>query len=183
MLLLRVPKSVMQQFKANEDLQAPEEDQSADFSSEKPSTYTGKSTVLLADRELWISRLKHLSALYRQYPRILHSRVDFVATHTHRYLVTSEGTKIDDESVHYRLSTSAEALADDGMKVWLYDGVEARTAAELPDEKKFAQNITDLAQSLDKLAVAQPAEPFSGPAILNGKAAQFISMRTLGPPY
>jgi predicted Zn-dependent protease len=166
--------------KANEDLQAPEDDKSGDFSSEKQSTYIGKPTFLVADRDLWVNRLKHLSTIYRQYPRILHSRVDFVATHTHRYLFTSEGTKIDDESVQYRLSTSAEALADDGMKVWLYDGVEARTASELPDEKKFAQTINDLAQSLDKLALAPPAEPFTGPAILNGKAAAVYFHETLG---
>ena len=82
--------------------------------------------------------------------------------------------------MHYRLSTSAEALANDGMKVWLYDSVEARTAAELPDEKKFAQTVNDLAQSLEKLAVAQPAEPYSGPAILNGKAAAVYFHETLG---
>jgi predicted Zn-dependent protease len=166
--------------KANEDLQAPEEDKSGDFSSEKPSTYIGEPTLLKADRDLWISRLKQLSAIYRQYPHIYHSRVDFSATHTHRYLVTSEGTKIDDEGVQYRLSTSAEALADDGMRVWLYDGVEARTSEELPDEQAFAKTVNDLAQSLTKLAAAPPAEPFTGPAILNGKAAAVYFHETLG---
>ncbi len=57
---------------------------------------------------------------------------------------TSLFTKIDDEGVQYRLSTSAEALADDGMKVWLYDGVEGRTAEELPDEKKAREAFEDL---------------------------------------
>ena len=71
--------------KANEDLQAPDEDNSGDFSSEKPSTYTGSPAFLLADRDMWVSRLKQLSIIYRQYPRVLHSRVDFTATHTHRY--------------------------------------------------------------------------------------------------
>ena len=166
--------------KANEDLQAPEEDKSGDFSAEKPCTYTGKSVSLVADQPMWESELRRLSAIYREYPNILHSEVEFFAERTHRYLLTSEGTKVEDEGVHYRLSTHAEALADDGMKVWLYDGVEARTAEELPDEKKFAQTIRDLAQSLVKLRVAPPAEPFSGPAILNGKAAAVFFHETLG---
>ncbi len=166
--------------KANEDVLAPEEDTSADFSAEKPCVHTGQPAVLIADRAVWESRLRHLSVIYRQYPEIFHSRVDFATIHTHRYLVTSEGTKVEDEGVQYRLSTSAEALADDGMRLWLYDSVEARSADELPDETKFAQTVNDLAQSLEKLRTAPPAEPFSGPAILNGKAAAVYFHETLG---
>ncbi len=117
--------------KTNQDTKAAEEDKADDFSQEKPCVYTGPPLNLVADGQAWESRLRRLSAIYCQYADILDSRVEFIATKTRRYLVTSEGTRVQDESVHYRLSTTAEALADDGMRVWLYDGVEADLATRI----------------------------------------------------
>ncbi len=51
---------------------------------------------------------------------------------------------------------------------------------ELPTEEKFGQMVRKLAESLEKLRVAPPAEPYSGPAILNSKAAGVYFHETFG---
>jgi len=89
------------------------------------------------DRTMWEDRLRKLSAIYKNYPNIKSSMVRFSASKTRRYLVSSEGSIIEDDHVQYRIYTIADATADDGMRVWLYDGVEAPTSTDLPDQENL----------------------------------------------
>ncbi len=169
--------------RANQDLQTEEEDTSEDFSIEKQCTYTSKNDQSMSsviDQKLWEEKLKRLSAIYKNYPNILHSFVDLSASKTQRYFVNTEGTKVQDKRLHYRLSTRAEALAPDGMKLWLYDGVEVSSVDELPQEEQFAQTIKTLASTLEQLRKSPLAEPYTGPAVLNPKAAGVYFHETLG---
>jgi TldD protein len=160
-----------QKVLTNRDVRIAEEDNSDDFSKEKPAVYYGKALEMNVDRTAWEDRLRRLSAIYRKYPHIKSSLVRFSATKTKRYLVTSEGTIIEDEHIQYRVYTIAEATADDGMRVWLYDGVEAPTKTDLPDDEKLDQMVNKVAASVEELRVAKAAEPFAGPAILQAKSA------------
>ncbi len=169
--------------KANQDLQTEEEDTSEDFSIEKQCVYSGEngqSMSLSVDQKSWEDKVKRLSAIYKNYPNILHSYVDFSASKTHRYFVNTEGSKVEDKNLHYRLYTRAETLAPDGMKLWLYDGAEVDTLDKLPPEEQFAQTVRDVANTLEKLRKAPLAEPYTGPAILNPKAAGVYFHETLG---
>ncbi len=157
--------------KANKDVKVEEEDTSADFSVETPQVYSGPAVDLPVDRPAWEARLRRASAIYRDHPAIKDSSIRFTATRTRRFLVTSEGTRIQDERSQYRLFTTAAALADDGMRLWLYDGVEATSPSDLPDDAKLDEMVRKLAQSLVTLKAAAPAEPYAGPAILRSRAA------------
>ncbi len=167
-------KSAQKSFKevqADKDVLVAEEDQSNDFSSEKPHSYTGKEEKFNLDVDTWQNRLRHTSSIYKQYPKITDSHVTLHATKIRRYIVTSEGTRLEDEMIQYNLFTIASAIADDGMRVWLYDHVETPTVKELPDENKLAEMVNNLAKSVEQLREARVAEPFAGPAILRPKAA------------
>ena len=155
----------------NRDVKIAEEDNSDDFSKEKASVYMGPPVPFDVDVHGWEERVRKLSAIYNNYPDIKDSSVHFSATKTKRYVVTTEGTKIEDETVEYRIYTTAEASADDGMRVWLYDGSEARSMADIPSQAKLEQMIKKLATSLIALRIAKPAEPYAGPAILQAKSA------------
>ncbi|HEY9682182.1 MAG TPA: metallopeptidase TldD-related protein [Drouetiella sp.] len=160
-----------QKVLTNRDVRIAEEDNSDDFSKEKPAVYMGKPIDMEVDRAAWEERLRKLSAIYKTYPNIKSSMVRFSATKTRRYLVTSEGTTIGDDHVQYRIYTIADATADDGMRVWLYDGVEAPTSIDLPDDQKLETMVRKVASSVEALRVAKAAEPFAGPAILQAKSA------------
>jgi len=167
-------------IKSNQDLQAAETDKADDLSAEKPHRFAHTSDHFLKDVPEWKNRLRRLSKIYCEYPHILNSHVDLSVTKVRRYLVTTEGTQIEDEQLHYSLSTTADTLADDGMKLWLCDGTEAGDAKELPDEAKFAQVIRNTAHTLEQLRVAPPAEPYAGPAILNARAAAVYFHESFG---
>lgn len=160
-----------QKVLTNRDVRIAEEDNSDDFSKEKPSVYIAKPVEMNVDRAMWEERLRKLSAIYKSYPNIKSSLVRFSASKTRRYLVTSEGTTVEDDHVQYRIYTIADATADDGMRVWLYDGVEAPSKTDLPDEEKLEAMVRKVAASVEALRVAKAAEPFAGPAILQAKSA------------
>ncbi len=74
----------------------------------------------------------------------------------------------------------ATTLAKDGMQLSLWDSVEALDASRLPDEAALAKRVEKLANSLEELRNAPPAEAFVGPAILSGKAAAVFFHETFG---
>jgi len=164
-------QKAIKEAQVNKDVLVAEEDQSADFTREKPQTYVGKAEKFDIDVNTWQNRLRQASLLYKQYPKITDSQVSLYATKVRRFNVTSEGTRLEDEIVQYNLITRATAIADDGMRVWLYDHVESPTIKDLPDENKLKDMVQKLAKSIEQLRVARVAEPFAGPVILRSKAA------------
>ncbi len=171
-------KEAQQQFSrvvANRDINVTEDDPSNDFSKEDKAEYFEQSQKfdLDSDKKIdeWTQRVKRLSAIYRRYPSIYDSSVVFQAKLTRRYLVNSEGTRIEDSRTDYRIYTTAQARADDGMDLWLYDDFEAVKLDEMPQEESLDMMVTKVADNLVKLEKAPKAQPFAGPAILRSKAA------------
>lgn len=165
---------------ANKDVKVEEEDNSADFSLETPQKELKVSESLNIDRKLWDDRIRRLSKIYRSYPGIEDAAVEFTATKTTRYLVTSEGTEIQDERIQYRVFTTAKTVAADGMRLALYDGIEAPTLADVPDEAHLEKMVATVAKDLVALRTAPVAEPYVGPAILKAKASGVFFHETFG---
>lgn len=165
---------------ANKDVKVEEEDTSADFSLETPQKEYKVSESLNIDKKAWEDRIRRLSKIYRSYPGIEDSDVAFTATKTTRYLVTSEGTEIQDERVQYRVFTTAKTVAADGMRLGLYDGVEAPTMEDVPTEEQLQKMVTTVAKDLVALRAAPVAEPYVGPAILRAKASGVFFHETFG---
>lgn len=171
-------KEAQQQYSrvtANRDINVTEDDTSNDFSKEDKAEYSEASQSFdLEDQnkvEQWTQLVKRLSSIYRKYPSIYDSSVVFQAKLTKRYLVNSEGTKIEDSRTDYRIYTTAQARADDGMDLWLYDDFEAVKLDEMPAEAQLVQMVSKVADNLVKLEKAPKAQPFAGPAIMRSKAA------------
>ena len=156
---------------ANKDVNVDEEDTSDDFSEEKPEQYAGEMLEFGYDKDKWIKDIKKLSAIYKSYPDIYASSVVFTVSSTKRWLVNSEGTKIQDSRKDFGFYSTAQARADDGMNLWLYDDLEATSEEDLPSLDKLNTFVTRLADNLTKLRKAPKAKPFAGPAILRSKAA------------
>ena len=166
--------------KANKDVSVEDEDTSDDFSQEKSHAFVGSSPKSTVDMTQWQNRIRELSKIYKKYPEILNSDVSFVMTRVRRYMVASDDTRLQDDHTEFRFATTAEATADDGMRVWLYDSVEVPNYTDIPDEPKLAAMVEHLAQSVKDLRQAQKAEPYVGPAILQAKAAGVFFHETMG---
>ncbi len=167
----RKAQKKLTKVKADRTVKVEEEDTSDDFSVEKPQTYLGPPAPMSVDRPGWEGRVRRVSAAFKDHPHVHHSAVTFSAARTRRACVTSEGTRIQDERVQYRLFMTAETIADDGMRLWLYEGWEVTHPDDLPAEKALEAAARAIADQLKVLRAAPVAEPYAGPAILRSRAA------------
>lgn len=158
--------------KVNKGVKVEEDDVSADFTLEQPRQFKDDAGHTLAvDKAAWEARVKRLSAILGSSAGVEDCNVTFSAAATRRYLVNSEGSNIEDERKQYRISALVKATAADGMKLWLFDGVEAASPEQLPDDAALEKMMHKLAADIAALKAAPRAEPYTGPAILRAKAA------------
>src|SRR5262249_12813811 len=122
------------EVKGNRSVLAKEEDSSADFSREKPVSYHGAPIGLSVDRAGWEERARAASRIFRSDPTIESGSCSFTASRIRRTYANSEGTRIQDDSTHYRYSLSANTTCEDGMALWLYESAEVPDASAFPDE-------------------------------------------------
>ena len=148
-----------------------EEDPAADFSREDPQTYIGPPVSYTVDTAVWEGRLRRISAAFANDPLVLESNVSLSIASDNRSYVDSEGAQVATGAVSWRLFIQAATRADDGMELPLYSSYFSRTPEGLPDEKQLVADARDMVALLGRLRRAPIVDPFSGPAILSGRAA------------
>lgn len=152
-------------------VKAAAEDTSADFSQEPAEKLVLRLPAAPAGIASWKSRLKTLSALFRDEPGILESEAQLTVTTERKYFASSEGASIQQGSVLWRLSFFATARAADGMDLYLFEAFSSRSETGLPDDKTLTGTIAKMKSTLAALTKAPVLEPYTGPAILSGRAA------------
>ena len=157
--------------KTNVAAKVKEEDPAPDFSKEDPQTYTGDTASYSLDTKQWEARLRRISAPFAEDPRVFRSNVSLSVDSANRYYTNSEGSQIVTGDVTCRLFIQAVTKADDGMELPLYQSYFASSPSGLPDEKQLIADARSMMDMLARLRTAPLVDPFSGPAILSGRAA------------
>lgn len=148
-----------------------EEDQSPDFSTEAPHVHIGELASLELDTGGWPDRLRRWSDRFSDYPLIYSSGVSLAAVAENKFLVNSEGTRIQTGQTRIRLSIRGQTKAADGMELYRYSSFHARALRELPDEDTVLAAIDKIIEELTALRDAPVVEPYIGPAILMNRAS------------
>ena len=159
------------QVKAQKTVKVKEEDESDDFSRESPEKFIGPVYQVMLDKAKWEKKLKEFSMLFNDFPDIYESSVSLSANATNKYLVNSEGTVIQHGLTHWRLGVYARTKAEDGMDLYKYESFDAHSLGKMPSEEEVLQKIKLLTKELLALRASPVVEPFTGPAILSGRAA------------
>ncbi len=159
------------QLKTDQQIIAHETEQDADFSSEAPATFNQEPPGIEVDTKAWERRMRDWSGEFKKHDLILGSQVVFRQQHEVRSFVNSEGAQIASGTNLLRIEAGAEGLASDGMQVSTFFSIEATDPAHLPADKEVVAKINHLADTVDALVKAPPAEPIVCPAILSGRAA------------
>ncbi len=159
------------QLKTDNQLLAQQANEDADFSSEERASYAQLPPAYSVDTNAWAEKLRRWSGEFRSHPKILGSAVNFRAQREIRTLVNTEGTAVQQGSNLFRIEVQGAALAPDGMEVSDFGSFEATDPAHLPSDKVVEQKVQSLANRLDQLVNAPPAEPIVCPAILSGRAS------------
>ena len=143
----------------------------ADFSREQPQTYAGDPADYTLDTKEWEARLRRVSAPFAEDPLIFRSSVSLSVEVDNRYYVNSEGTNLATGELRCRLFIQAMTKADDGMELPLYASYFSRTIDGLPNERKLIADVREMMTLFAALRKAPIVDPYSGPAILSGRAA------------
>lgn len=159
------------QVKVQKTVKVKEEDESADFSRESPEKFISPISQIMVDKAEWEKKLKKYSMLFNDFPEIYESSVSLSTDATNKYFVNSEGTVIQHGLTHWRLGVYARTKAEDGMDLYKYESFDAHSMEKMPDEEEVRQKIKLLTKELLALRASPVAEPFTGPAILSGRAA------------
>ncbi len=169
------------EVKTNTKVRAEEEDSSADFSTEKPQVYSGQAALPPKfDRQEWEERLRRYSTIFNKYPEITSSTVMLVVESPTRYFVSSEGSRIVTSRPLLRVLALGSTLAPDGMELARSETFDASSFDKLTSEQVIIAKIEKIADDLKNLRKAPTVEPFTGPALLSGRAAAVFFHEVVG---
>jgi predicted Zn-dependent protease len=157
--------------KTNVAAKVQDENPAADFSREERQEHTGATASYSLDKPAWEARLRRVSAVFSDDPLVLRSQVSLAVESDNRYYVNSEGSQIVSGDVGCRIFIQAVTKAEDGMELPLYTSYFATSPEGLPDERQLVNDARAMVALLARLRSAPIVDPFSGPAILSGRAA------------
>ena len=160
-----------QRVQTNLKTKVEEEDKSDDFSREEPSVYSEKEASLFLDKAEWTKRIRNLSKLALKYPLIYSSGVSLSAVTANRYMVTSEGTRVQTGQKFIRISVSANTKAEDGMELGRDFYFNVCHEENLPTDAELIAAFQEVIDQVIALRDAPLVEPYVGPAILLNRAA------------
>jgi len=167
-------KRALEQFtkvKTNVQVKVAQEDQSSDFSREEAQQHTEPPVDIQVDRRVWEDKLRNYTAPFAQYTRIYDATATLMASAETRWYVNTEGTRIQVSEPAWHLFVIAYTKADDGMELPLYESFFGFSEKDLPDDATVLQAVNGMIHKLEALRVAPLTDPYTGPAILSGRAS------------
>ena len=167
-------KRAVEQFtkvKTNVQVKVEQEDRSADFSKEPPELFTEALVPLRADRAALEQKVRRYSRPFAAVPSLYDGGVELYVTGETRWYVNSDGSAIQTSQATYRLTIHAMTKADDGMELPRYESFSAFSPEGLPDDATVQKAVDRMIADLAALRSAPIVEPYTGPAILSGRAS------------
>jgi TldD protein len=150
-----------------------------ELTQEEPATFAQPAAILEVDKAAWAERVKSCS---RRSSRGVATRstcrADFAATTT--YYVNSEGSRIKQSWTEARFTVQVGVKADDGMSLGRVETRYAATPDALPSEAEVDAMIRAVNDDLDALHGAPIWAPFTGPSILQDRAAAVFFHEVFG---
>ena len=168
------------QINTNLKVKVEEEDQSDDFSREKPCEAFEAPADVVFDADAWEKRVRRISAIAKEYPLVYDSSVVIGAYAGTRYMVSSEGTRLQTSETRYRITLTAATRADDGMDLTQSADFNAASPEGLPPDQAIEAAFLRVIKQVLALRDAPLAEPHIGPAILRNRASSVFFHEIFG---
>ncbi len=142
-----------------------------DFAHAEPVQLVKDVRPIRFDEEAWKSRVKKLSAVFAEFPRVAASTVDVQSGWSTHYIATSEGTRVRVPEGMTSVQVRAEACAPDGML--LRDAIvfQALDPGRLPPDPEMERGAREVGSNLTALAGAPIGEAYTGPVLFEGIAS------------
>lgn len=166
--------------KTNVEVEAAPEDKSDDFSREPAQKHYEPVAALQADRHAWEEKLRKYTAPFAVYGNLYEANAEFLADVETRWYVNSDGSEIQVSQPYYRLFISAFTKADDGMELPRYESYFGVRPSDLPDDATVLKAVDNMIKDLKALRAAPIVAPYTGPAILSGRASAVFFHEVFG---
>ncbi|HVH09719.1 MAG TPA: metallopeptidase TldD-related protein, partial [Gemmatimonadales bacterium] len=166
--------------KTNAEVGVAAEDPSPDFSAEPRESYTEAVVHSSVERRAWEEKLRRYTAPFARYGDIYEGSATFIAEDETRWYTNSEGSAIQTSRPIYRLYIAAFSKADDGMELPRYESYWAFTPEGLPSDRTVLAAVAKIIEDLHALRHAPSLEPYTGPAILSGRASAVFFHEVFG---
>lgn len=157
--------------KTNVKVKVEEEDKSADFCAEPAAVFAAAPVKLSPDRKALEEKIRRYTAPFAKYGNIYHANASISLRVETRWYVNSEGSRIQVSEPSCQLAISASTKADDGMEMPRHETFFAFRPEDLPSDAVVLQTVEKIIADLQALRTAPLVEPYTGPAILSGRAA------------
>ncbi len=166
--------------RANQNVKVEEELPAPDFTLREPTVDRQEVLFETVEVEAWEALLMRVSDQLDADPRVHDSRAVLQVENERETFVDTEGSRLVHGGTWVRVGVSASATAKDGDQLSISRSLNFRSTDELPNE----QRLLELADEARELLVAQldapRGEPYSGPVLLDGKAAAVFFHEVLG---
>lgn len=156
-------------------------DKPPDFSKEQPVVSMEKHDKIECDSHAWAARVRQLSAVFKDYPKIDKSLVLFGLDNIHRWFLNSEGSKTFISHPEYVLALLASTRACDGTIISDSDIFVTTQESQFPSHAQLDKRAKTLADSLSQSAQAPLIEAYDGPVLFEGLAAGEFFSQVLSP--
>jgi len=162
----------MQQVEADQQVLVEEKGKSWDLAPMEPVVSLGESVSLAAlDLEVLEDSVRQASAVFTESVTALDPSVSLTAEAVTQWFVSSGGHRLRHGTTRFRMGVSADTIAADGDHIQIYEAVDTASSERLPDAAALIATARELEQQLVALREAPREQPYSGPAIVSGKAA------------
>ena len=151
-----------------------------DYSKAEPVTGINKIPLQKANEAEWRARVAKLSAIFKAYPEILASGVEFYANLGPAYYLNSEGTaeRFQDDVVW--MTARGESQAADGSYIREGISVQSLELGNFPSEAELTSAVTSLAERIRVRLKAPVAESYTGPVLFEPEAAAQLFAQLIG---
>jgi hypothetical protein len=142
-----------------------------DFSKEEPVTITEVVPALKVNIVETENLAKELSALFKQFPDVFTSMVQFSINNTHIRYINSEGSSFVRSLPLITFTASAATQASDGMPLENFIAFYGRSMDEFPGKDVLGARLRELGTQFENMRNAPLLDQYNGPVLFEGQAA------------
>jgi TldD protein len=157
--------------KTNSQVEVAPEDKSDDFSHEQAQQFSEPQRDVKVDLKTWEDKIRKYTAPFAKYTNIYGAQAILEVSAETRWFVNSDGSRIQTSQPTWRLFIIASTKADDGMELPRYESWLGFSEKDLPNDAAVLKAADKMISDLEALRVAPVADPYTGPAILSGRAS------------
>ena len=152
-----------------------------DFSHAEPVQHVEPLVAPDWTNRNWDQEARDSSAAMRAFPQVYESRLTYYIIYATEYLLTSEGTEIRMNRTFAAVEGGLNTLADDGTPLNNFYSAYAAKPGDLPSVDTVRKNLNVAGSELMALRAAPTAQDYTGPVLVEARAAAPLLAQILGP--